>query len=989
MDLPFRAEYSKSNRAKCKACKTPISQSVLRMATKTQSAFFDGKQTNWFHFECFFKKQKVKTTDDIEHFESLRIEDQDRIRTHVSNVSVILPAAKGKKRTATDKEAERATKAALKDFTIQYAKSGRSVCCGCEQKILMNEVRVAKKDYDSEVSLKIGGGTDRWYHLTCFAQLRSELGYYESATKIPGYKGLDKADQQEAAKALPAIKQEEVAVIAKKIKLDVEEDLLDKEYREQNKIMFKHRDALSTLKKNQLVALLNYNKQDIPEGTERMLDRISDLMTFGALKRCKECQDGQLVFHKLGYTCTGNLSEWAKCTNVTKEPERTKFLVPKDLKEEYAFLKNYKYVARNRVFKDVNPTVPIKKEVKDEADGMPRIIRVMPALYEMQFVILGKPQRGKDVLKKDIQALGGKVVTKISNTVMAVIGTQEMVEKMHARIREAEAEQVHIVPENFVDEAKNNTGKIPDLVIKMSICTWGSDPATRLPPEGSKSLKSKSKSRFTSNVPSKIKLKLKGGTAVDPDSGLEDIAHVYVDREKAKWSVVLGLTNVQDNKNSFYKLQLLQSDKGDRYWIYRGWGRIGTIIGGNKTEQFSSLHDAQRCFEEVYEDKSGNPWEYRDQFIKVPGKMYPIDVDYGTDEPENLDIVETDSKLPQQVQNLIRLIFDVKQMEKLLLEFELDTEKMPLGKLSKNQIQQAFVVLSELQNMIDKKVPDVKFIEVTNKFYTLIPHSFGVDEVPILKDKEVIAKKLEMLNSLMEMEIAYSLMKSSGAEHTVDAYYKQLKTDIDVLSKDSEEFKIIHEYVKNTHAATHASYELILEDVFVVKREGEERRYKPFKKLPNRKLLWHGSRTPNFAGILSQGLRIAPPEAPMTGYMFGKGIYFADMVSKSANYCCTNPSNPTGLLLLCEVALGNMWEKLQASYVEKLPKGHHSVKGVGKTHPDPGLVKKLHDAEVPIGKGVPAPNSDSSSLLYNEYIVYDVAQVNVKYLLKVKFNYRF
>lgn len=89
-------------------------------------------------------------------------------------------------------------------------------------------------------------------------------------------------------------------------------------------------------------------------------------------------------------------------------------------------------------------------------------------------------------------------------------------------------------------------------------------------------------------------------------------------------------------------------------------------------------------------------------------------------------------------------------------------------------------------------------------------------------------------------------------------------------------------------------------------RDGEHKRYKPFKKLPNRKLLWHGSRLANFAGILSQGLRIAPPEAPVTGYMFGKGIYFADMVSKSANYCCTSPSNPVGLLLLCEVALGNM-----------------------------------------------------------------------------------
>jgi poly [ADP-ribose] polymerase len=36
-------------------------------------------------------------------------------------------------------------------------------------------------------------------------------------------------------------------------------------------------------------------------------------------------------------------------------------------------------------------------------------------------------------------------------------------------------------------------------------------------------------------------------------------------------------------------------------------------------------------------------------------------------------------------------------------------------------------------------------------------------------------------------------------------------------------------------------------------------------------MLWHGSRLSNFVGILSQGLRIAPPEAPKTGYMFGKG----------------------------------------------------------------------------------------------------------------------
>ena len=48
-------------------------------------------------------------------------------------------------------------------------------------------------------------------------------------------------------------------------------------------------------------------------------------------------------------------------------------------------------------------------------------------------------------------------------------------------------------------------------------------------------------------------------------------------------------------------------------------------------------------------------------------------------------------------------------------------------------------------------------------------------------------------------------------------------------------------------------------------------------------MLWHGSRVTNFGGfyvylgILSQGLRIAPPEAPHNGYAYGKVIYLANL----------------------------------------------------------------------------------------------------------------
>lgn len=45
---------------------------------------------------------------------------------------------------------------------------------------------------------------------------------------------------------------------------------------------------------------------------------------------------------------------------------------------------------------------------------------------------------------------------------------------------------------------------------------------------------------------------------------------------------------------------------------------------------------------------------------------------------------------------------------------------------------------------------------------------------------------------------------------------------------------------------------------------------------------------------------------------FGKGVYFADLVSKSAQYCFTDKKNPVGLMLLSEVALGDVYELTMA-----------------------------------------------------------------------------
>lgn len=418
---------------------------------------------------------------------------------------------------------------------------------------------------------------------------------------------------------------------------------------------------------------------------------------------------------------------------------------------------------------------------------------------------------------------------------------------------------------------------------------------------------------FTKEMPKSVKMKLKGGGFVDPDSGLEDKAHVLSTKD-ALYSVVLGSVNIQADRNSYYKLQVLEHDKKHKWWVFRSWGRVGTTIGNTKLENFDEKIEALRLFEGLYEEKTGNRWSQRKNFKKVAGKFYPLEMDYGQDGAENikkLELSQSKSKLAKPIQELISMIFDIESMKKALIEFEIDMTKMPLGKISKKQIEQAYGILTEVQDMMKANETNAtKFLDASNRFFTLIPHDFGMKTPPILNDPDYVKSKVEMLDNLLEIEVAYNLLKqvddNDGKVDPIDAHYAKLKTDIKVVEKSSQEFQTIEKYVKNTHAETHNLYTLEIEDVFKIDRKGENKRFKPFKQLPNRKLLWHGSRVTNYAGILSQGLRIAPPEAPVTGYMFGKGVYFADMVSKSANYCNTTRSNNTGLLLLCDVALGEM-----------------------------------------------------------------------------------
>ncbi|KAM6948792.1 poly [ADP-ribose] polymerase 2 [Aplochiton taeniatus] len=489
---------------------------------------------------------------------------------------------------------------------------------------------------------------------------------------------------------------------------------------------------------------------------------------------------------------------------------------------------------------------------------------------------------------------------------------------------------------------------------------------------------------------------MKGRAPVDSECSAKlGKAHVYNEGDDV-YEVMLNQTNIQFNNNKYYLIQLLQDDNAKVYSVWMRWGRVGKVGQNSLVSYGGDLLKAKDIFTKKFLDKTKNNWENRATFEKVAGKYDMVFVDYSSNDkkesPSQLQTVpqKKASRLNVKIQSLMELICDIKAMEECVLEMKFDTRKAPLGKLTTEQISAGYSALKKIEECVKKKGSSRDLLEACNQFYTRIPHDFGLRTPPIIRTEEELKEKIALLETLSDIQIAVKMVQSSGdsEEHPIDRQYHSLQCQLQSLCSSSQEFKVIEKYLQSTHAPTHSDYTMSVLDIFSVDREGERESF--LSQLHNRTLLWHGSRLSNWVGILSQGLRVAPAEAPVTGYMFGKGIYFADMSSKSANYCFANQRNSTGLLLLSEVALGDCNELLAADYeAAKLPAGKHSTKGLGQTSPDPKNAVTLDGSIVPIGPGVQTGVGQGGgySLLYNEFIVYNPAQTRMRYLLRVQFNY--
>ena len=182
----------------------------------------------------------------------------------------------------------------------------------------------------------------------------------------------------------------------------------------------------------------------------------------------------------------------------------------------------------------------------------------------------------------------------------------------------------------------------------------------------------------------------------------------------------------------------------------------------------------------------------------------------------------------------------------------------------------------------------------TNDFLRAIPH-----QVPTRRHGGFVAStrwrpyvKTDLVSTLEQILKRLQLDRAAPKQAISEALGDVLRRQYAVLKCD-----LTTQWARDAAYAAIAGYlrrgwaECTLEAIFEATLAGQTEAFEPHRK-SNVHLLWHGSSLSNWAGILSGGLRIAPPEAPVNGYNFDKGCISPTSARNQLNIAASTRARP-------------------------------------------------------------------------------------------------
>ncbi|RUS75226.1 hypothetical protein EGW08_017016, partial [Elysia chlorotica] len=486
-----------------------------------------------------------------------------------------------------------------------------------------------------------------------------------------------------------------------------------------------------------------------------------------------------------------------------------------------------------------------------------------------------------------------------------------------------------------------------------------------------------------------------------------DVLMTKVDVKRGEW----GLYN-------FYQIQLVYEPNKDLYILFTRWGRISED-GQYQHTPFTNKELAVKEFAKVFREKSGNKWENIDKYEQKPRK-YRLVEDAARQVPPPLKDIDIDLssdvecvllKRAPEVARVVEILMDPKSMRRSMENTNnLDTKCLPFGLLNKERLLEGQRLLQEIEDHVNnvEKYRGVnektnedrdeyqktleKIADLSNEYFHVIPQSnFSCEKLRPLDQRSSLTKQMYNVSNLLHYQFACKILLATMWYKTynpVDFVYHSILCKMQQMDQNDLMAQMILKYIY--------SYERTacnVRTIFRLERAGEEERRQTSSIQGERRLLWHGSDTCNLLSILNRGLVVSPPGASSSGAMYGKGIYFSDDFSFSANYV---KSGKTKFMLLCEVAMGEVIDLVKEEEEKKddeIPttqsntsfrrnqKTFDTIMVKGKNYYEPSDWFILSTGErLPLGKTKHVYSSYRSDR--TQYVVRDPAAVSLRYLVE-------
>lgn len=426
---------------------------------------------------------------------------------------------------------------------------------------------------------------------------------------------------------------------------------------------------------------------------------------------------------------------------------------------------------------------------------------------------------------------------------------------------------------------------------------------------------------------------------------------------------MLIMVSANNNNNKFYHVTL--SDTGT---VTKRYGRVG-VEGVSRTES-----TGRHGFDKVIREKTNKGYK-QTQIVSESSAAVKNDNLSDIAKKALVGSGGSNSILEELVDTLVRLNnHDILETSGGLIKVNSEgLMTTPLGLINQNSINAAQAILRSLETT---PVSGARFVPQLEEYLSLIPQKVGSKRgwyETFFNEENTFASQHEFLKQLSESLALREERKKAAAEAEASAgatddelakkYENLFKFKISVL-EDKKEFTRINKLFEGSKTRHHTTSHLKLKRVFVLIDDAGRAVYeKKLKEIGNGMELWHGTGVSNVLSILRKGLYCPPVSGTgihISGRMYGHGVYFSDISSKSAQYLSYSGSGAdSSYMFLSDVALGNTYHPDR--YFQH---GSNAIQKAGK-----------HDSIFAQG-GI-------SRVLNNEMIVWNTDQINMRYLCEL------